>query len=218
MKIEVLMTRDVVTVGPDTPLKAVAELLSERHISGIPVCDAEGTVLGVVSEADIVRTEQGVGPDVGGRLHWLFRRLDDEIAKLGARTAGEAMTAPALVVRPVEPASVAARLMVQHGINRVPVVANGKLVGIVTRADLVRAFHRSDDEIAEEIREDVLHRALWIDPESLSVEVEDGIVTVSGPVETPLTLESVVHDIRRVPGVVDIHSHLHSRVGEKRRS
>ncbi len=218
MKIERLMTRTVLSVTPDTPLKDVAALLSEYHISGMPVCAAGGTVLGVVSEADILRTEQGIAPDVGGRLHWFFRRLDDEIDKLGARTAGAAMTAPALTVRPVEDAAAAARLMVGHRINRLPVVAQGKLVGIITRADLVRAFHRTDDEIAEEIRDDVLRDALWIAPDTLCLTVEDGVVTVSGPVGTDLDAETVVYSIRRVPGVVEVRSELHSRAGETRRS
>lgn len=218
MKIERLMTRDVVSVPPEAPLKDVAALLSEKHISGMPVCDADGTVLGVVSEADILRTEQGIGPDVGGRLRWFFRRLDDEIDKLRARTAGEAMTSPALTLRPIEQVSAAARLMLLHRINRLPVVSKGKLVGIVTRADLVRAFHRSDDEIAEEIRDEVLRGALWIAPDTLGVTVVDGVVTVSGPVGTELDVESVVHAIRRVPGVMDVHSELHSRAAETRHS
>lgn len=217
MKIERLMSWDVVTVAPETPLKDAAALLSEKHISGVPVCAGDGTVLGVLSEADVLRTEQGIGPDVGGRLRWFFRRLDDEIDKLGARTAGEAMTAPALTIGPREPASAAARFMVTYGINRLPVVADGKLVGIITRADLVRAFHRTDEEIADEIRDDVLRGDLWIEPESLRLKVEDGVVTVSGPIETDLVLETVLHGIRRVPGVVDIHSQLHSRAGESRR-
>jgi CBS domain-containing protein len=216
MKIERLMTRDVVSVTPDTPLKNVAALLSEKHISGLPVCAADGTVVGVVSEADIVRTEQGIGPDVGGRLRWFFRRLDDDLDKLGARTAGEAMTSPALTVRPIERVSAAARLMLLHRVNRLPVVADGKLVGIVTRADLVRAFHRSDDELAEEIRDEVLRGALWIAPDTLALSVEDGVVTVSGPVGSELELETVLRSIRQVPGVVDVHSELHTRAGEAR--
>lgn len=214
--VEGLMTHEVVTVRPDTPLKDVASLLTERHISGLPVCAEDGVVLGVVSEADILRTEQGIAPDAGGRLQWFFRRLDDEIDKLHARTAGEAMTAPALTVRPGEAAAVAARLMLLHRINRLPVVCDGKLVGIVTRADLVRAFHRTDAEIEEEIREQVIRGALWIDPQTLSLAVQDGAVTVAGPVATDLDAAAVVSGIRRVPGVIDVHSQLHSRAREKR--
>jgi CBS domain-containing protein len=217
MKIEHLMTRDVVHVTADTPLKDVAALMSEKHISGMPVCDADGKVLGVVSEADILRTEQGIGPDVGGRLQWFFRRLDDDLEKIRARTAGEAMTAPALTVRPSDQTHVAARTMLLYRINRLPVVSEGKLVGIVTRADLVRAFHRTDEEIADEIRDDILRDALWIEPDTVEVEVKDGIVRVGGPVATDLEVQAVVHCIRRVPGVVDVRSELHSRAGEKRR-
>lgn len=216
MKIERLMTRDVVTASLDTPLKDVAALLTEKHISGLPVCAADGTVVGVISEADIVRAEQGIGPEVGGRLRWFFRRLDDDLDKLRARTAGEAMTSPALTVRPIEQVSVAARLMLLHRVNRLPVVAGGKLLGIVTRADLVRAFQRSDDELAEEIRDEVLRGALWIAPDTLALTVEDGVVRVSGPVGTELELESVLRSIRRVPGVVDVQSELHARAGEAR--
>jgi CBS domain-containing protein len=216
MKIEHLMTRDVVTVTPTTPLKDVAVLLTEKHISGAPVCAEDGTILGVVSEADILRTEQGIGPNIGGRLQWLFRRLDDDFDKLQARTAGEAMTAPALTVRPVEPASAAARLMLLHHINRLPVTFEGKLVGIVTRADLVRAFHRTDAQIEEEIRDEVIRGTLWIDPETLGLTVKDGAVTLSGPVGTDLDAAAVVSCIRRVPGVVEVRSQLHSRAGETR--
>jgi len=203
-------------VSPETRLKDVAVLLSEKQISGLPVCDADGTVTGVISEADIVRTEQGIGPDVGGRLRWFFRRLDDDLDKLRARTAGEAMTSPALTVRPIEQVSAAARLMLLHRVNRLPVVADGKLVGIVTRADLVRAFHRSDNELAEEIRDEVLRGALWIAPVTLALSVEDGVVTVSGPVGTELELATVISSIRQVPGVVDVRSELHARAGEAR--
>src|SRR5665647_3559680 len=155
MRIEKIMTRDVITAAPDTPLKVVAQLLVDNRISGVPVCGPNGEVLGVVSEADILRKEEGVSPDLARPLAWLVRRLDGELDKIGARTAGEAMTAPALTVRPTQHTSAVARLMVDYAINRVPVVAGDRLVGIVSRADLVRAFTRSDEEIEREIREDV---------------------------------------------------------------
>ena len=210
------MTPEVVSVTPATRLKDAAALLSEQHISGMPVCAPDGAVLGVLSEADILRSEQGISPNAGGPLHWLFRRLDDELDKLKARTAEDAMTAPALTVRPEDDVALAARLMVAKRINRLPVVSKGTLVGIVDRADLVRAFHRSDHELAEEIRESVLRSEHWIDPESLGLVVEDGVVTIWGPVENDLALQTVVHGILRVPGVVDVRSQLHSRAGEQR--
>jgi CBS domain-containing protein len=210
MKIEKLMTRDVLTVAPETPLKDVAALLSSNHISGAPVCAADGSVLGVVSEADILRKEQGIAPDAGRRFAWLFRMYDRELDKVNARTAGDAMTAPALTVRPGEQASAAAHLMLEHRINRLPVVSDGRLVGIVTRADLVRAFHRSDAEIEEQLREEVLRDMLWVLPETLRLVVEDGVVTVEGAVESEATAEAVVYCMRQVPGVVEVHARLRS--------
>ena len=149
MKVEQLMTHDPLTVRLDTSLKDVAAILSSQGISGLPVLDGDSRVLGVVSEADILRKEQGLGGPRGGVLGWLDRGAPDP--KLEARTAGEAMTSPALTIGPGRPAAEAAKLMVERGINRLPVISRGRLVGIVTRADLVRAFHRPDEEIEREI-------------------------------------------------------------------
>jgi CBS domain-containing protein len=216
MKIEEVMTRDVLTVTPELPLRDVAQLLTHNHVSGVPVCSQGGRVLGVVSEADILRREQGFPPALGGRLAWLFRRLDDELTKLGALTAGDAMTAPALTVSPTQRIADAARLMVTNRINRLPVVAHGRLVGIVSRADLVRAFQRSDAEIEREIREDVLLRIMLVSPEEFELAVEGGVVTISGGVSTRFDAEILERCLWRVPGVVEVHAELHDRSGVAR--
>jgi CBS domain-containing protein len=215
MKIEKLMTCPVVTVTAETPLKEVAALLTEHHISGVPVADGVGSVLGVVSEADILRKERGFAPGAGRRFSWLLRRFDGELDKLSAQTAGEAMTSPALTVRPTGDVSAAAHLMVERRINRLPVVERGALVGIVTRADIVRAFSRADAELALEIREEVLRRTMWMDPDSLGLDVTDGVVTVWGAVDTDADVDGVVANIRRVPGVLDVHPDLRSRAREE---
>jgi CBS domain-containing protein len=219
MKITELMTDDVVTIAPETPLKQVAAILSTNHISGAPVCNRNGEVLGVISEADILRKEEGVSADVGGPFRWLLRRLDGETAKVAARTAAEAMTSPPVTIRATASAAVAARLMIERRVNRLPVMSNGDLVGIVTRADLVRAFHRSDETIAAEIRDDVIAHALWLAPETLDLAVRDGVVTISGLVETDADAEVAERLIRRIPGVLDVHADLQARVhtrGERR--
>jgi CBS domain-containing protein len=217
MKLETIMTREVLSVQPETPVKDVAQLLSKHHISGVPVCDADGAVLGVCSEADILRKVEGIPAHVGGRFARLFRRLDGELDKVAARTAGEAMTAPALTGRPTQQVSNAARIMIAHRINRLPIVNAGRLVGIVTRADIVRAFHRSDDEIAEEIRSEVLHDALWVAPEALELTVAEGVVTLRGTVETQYDADAAARLVRRVPGVVDARVELGWRRQEPER-
>ncbi len=215
MKIQDLMTKDVVSVRTDATLKDVAEILSVQRISGLPVLDEEGRLVGVVSEADILTKARGKKRE-GGILTWLGDGRDVAARKLLARTAGEAMTAPVVFVSPTAPVFEAATLMVDRNVNRLPVVdAEGRLVGIVTRADLVRAFTRSDDEIAREVREDVLLHALWIDPTAIDVQVENGEVTLVGQVETRGTAELAELFARRVLGVVAVHSKLGWCVDDK---
>ena len=207
MKIEDLMTRDVISVLPEATLKEVATILVERRISGVPVCNEGGRVLGVVSEADILHKEQGFEPSEGlfGRL---AERADGERARAEARTAGDAMTTPALTIEPWAPVPVAARLMLEKHVNRLPVVQHGRLIGIVTRADLVRAFHRTDEEIERELVEDVVRRTLWLSPETIQIQVSDGEVTLAGATETRTIAQLLESFAGRVPGVVGVRSEL----------
>jgi CBS domain-containing protein len=213
MKVQDVMTRDVKTVSPDASLKDVAEMLVRSRISGLPVVDASGAVLGVVSEADIVGKEAGSAPEQSllGRL--LHGSPDD--SRLDARTAGEAMTAPAITVQSDREVAEAARVMTDRGVNRLPVVdADGTLAGIVTRADLVRAFLRTDTEIERELRESVVTQKLWIDPTDLQITVENGEVALRGKVESKSDAELLEYFATRVPGVVSVHSTLRWRLDE----
>jgi CBS domain-containing protein len=223
MRVEEVMTRDVAVVSPATSLRAVARLLSERRISGAPVCDGTGRVVGVVSEADVLAKEEGAALDAGSPLAWLVGDTRDR-RKAAATTAGEAMTAPPITIEPRAQVSEAARTMVERGVDRLPVVEDGRLVGIVTRADLVRAFTRSDREIQREIEQDVLLRTLWISPARVSIAVDDGSVTLRGTVDTKTEAQLAAAHVRRVPGVVDVRAEelewrfddLERRVGKAR--
>lgn len=207
MKVRDLMTEDVVTVSPQTPLKEVARLLTEWRISGAPVVGVEGYVLGVVSEADILWKEE---PGRRRRMEWLHALDDRGRMKSSAVDAGEAMTTPAVMIDENAFVSDAARLMLDRGIKRLPVVSKGSLVGIVTRSDLIRAFARRDEEIEREIRDDVLMHAHWIPPGSIQVTVDKGRVRLLGEVETPDLADSVRFFVERVPGVVSVDSRLRS--------
>lgn len=208
MKIEELMTRDPVAVGPDTPLKDVATILLEHRISGVPVIGERLEVLGVVSEADIVAKEAGPESHDRRMIAWLLggRELDEQ--KLAARTAAEAMTSPAVTIAVGRTVTEAARLMTNDGIKRLPVVDDeGALIGIVTRTDLVRAFARTDREIEREIRDTVL-RTLWIEEPGLNLRVEHGEVRLSGKIQRRADAELLETFAARVPGVVAVHSTL----------
>jgi CBS domain-containing protein len=205
------MTRNVITVEPTTPIKDVAQLLIDRRISGVPVVDANGALVGVISEADLLIKEAGELGLARRRFGWLLGE-DEETrsrrAKIAAATAGEAMTTPPVTASPALPIVAAAERMTAHRVNRLPVVEDGRLVGIVTRADLVRSFVRSDGEIAATVREEVLHRILWLDPAAFRVSVRDGIVSVAGRVERRSTAIAIEHAIAMVPGVVRVDAEL----------
>jgi CBS domain-containing protein len=214
MKIQEIMQRDVVTVAPHTSLKDAAALLVRHRISGLPVCAEDGRVVGVISEADIVQKEQTDDFASTAILGRLIDQAYGDADRFAARTVGGAMTSPALTVRSRDEVAHAAHVMITRRVNRLPVVDGARLVGIVTRSDLVRAFDRDDEAILHEIEEEVLRSMLWIDPETLEITVEDGVVTLDGPVETKTIAEIVRACVRRVPGVVDVESHLTWRIDD----
>jgi CBS domain-containing protein len=208
MKIEDAMTAPVETVRPEASLKDVADIFAERGFGGLPVVDEEQRMLGVITEADIVLKEQAEVPMRGlGRV--LRRREADALRrKVEARTVGEAMTSPVVTVEHWLSVSAAAELMIEHGVNRLPVLQGRELVGIITRHDLVRAFARSDSEIEQEIRDDTFANVAL--PESLRVMVKDGEVLLRGEVESKYEAEAIPSLIRRIPGVVAVDSELNA--------
>lgn len=204
-----VMTQPVLSVRRTTSLKEVAQLLVDNRISGLPVVDIDGTVLGVVSEADFLVKESGEGAVRHRPLAGLLgesRTSRSQLDKVHATRTADAMTTPAITIEPSRPIGEAATLMTLRKVNRLPVVENGRLVGIVTRADLVRAYVRSDEDLAETIRQDVIRRTLWLDPAAFAVEVKDGIASISGHVERKSTAEMVAHATAVVPGIVDVEA------------
>jgi CBS domain-containing protein len=207
MKVKDVMTTDVVSVPPGASLKEAARLMVERRISGLPVVDASGGVLGVISEGDLLVKERGGSLDARGFLAWLIGAQEDGWSKLEARVVGEAMTTPAATIGPERPVATAATLMLDREVNRLPVVdRDGRLVGIVTRADLVRAFARADAEVAREIRDEVIGRQLWLAEDTVTVEVAAGEVVLRGSVERRGDAEVLPKLAAHVPGVVAVSS------------
>ena len=206
MKVHEIMTTEVVTTTPETLLKEAAAELVRRRVSGMPVIE-NGRVVGVLSEADILAKE-GAEEKQGGFLQWLLDPADPWLSsRFDAVTVADAMSSPARTIKPDRTVADAATLMLEEKVNRLPVVDAGEaLVGLVSRADLVRAFVRSDDEILSEIQEDVLKRVMWINPSEVEVTVEDGVVTLKGEVASEADWELLPTFVRRVPGVVDVSS------------
>lgn len=201
MNVRDLMTTDVVVAHPTTPLKAVAHLLVEHRIGGLPVVDEARRVVGVLSEADFLVKEAGERGRPGplGWLLWGAREAAVERHRIHAVTAGEAMTRPAVTISADRPVREAARVMTETGINRLPVVEAGRLVGIVTRADLVRAFARTDDELLAAAR----HAVRAVDGLTVT-SVLDGVVTLAGMVSHPAVAESATRVVAEIEGVVAV--------------
>ncbi len=203
MKVRDVMTRQVVTARPEMSLRDLALLLSEHRISGMPVLDGNGSVIGIVSEADILAKERGPEPVHGGGLSWLFgeRAAPDDLRRRAATTVGEAMTTPAITIEQDRPLREAAACMLDRGINRLPVTVDGLLVGILSRADLVRAYIRRDAEALAAIRDQVIRKTMWLDPDDMIVEVHEGVARLAGTVDRQSTAAIIERLVALVDGI-----------------
>ncbi|TJZ58968.1 CBS domain-containing protein [Streptomyces piniterrae] len=185
-----VMTGDVVRAWRTTPRKDVESWLDTYDISGLPVVDTDDKVIGVVSTTDLRLTRQRTGSDE-------------------PPTAGELMSAPAVTVRADDSLVRAARFMAEHRIERLPVVdEEARLVGIVTRRDLLRIFLRTDGEIRDEVIDEVMVRALWLTPQTVEVAVHDGVVTLRGRLENSADVGIAVSMTRQIDGVVGVVNRL----------
>lgn len=202
MRVKDIMTVNVAAVWQDATLKQAAELMVERGISGVPVINREGRVLGVLSETDIV-PKAASRPESAGMIGLFASRNVDE-RHLHAVTAADAMTAPAVTIEADASIAEAARLMVDHDVSRLPVILGGKLVGIVSGADIVRAFTRTDDAILEELQRSIHDHNLWDCLRELDVKVIGGEVTIAGRVNAGTVAHIIEALAWRVPGVVSV--------------
>jgi CBS domain-containing protein len=209
MRVRDLMNADVITTGRDASLHEAARRLVEHDIGGMPVVDERGRVIGVISESDIVVKERRAEPG-DGRVPWLFELPGESERRRDAVTVDQAMSSPAIVIDASRSVSEAAARMLDEGVHRLPVLDEGRLVGMLTRSDLLRAFTRTDGEIEREIRDDVLKRSLWISPEDVRVSVDHGAVVLDGNVHAESEAELVRALVSSVPGVVSIDAHLKS--------
>jgi CBS domain-containing protein len=198
-----VMTKEVVTVGPETGFKTCVDLLRLHTISALPVVDGEERLLGIVSEADLLRKEESQAS----------RGHKDRKAK--ARTAAEAMTSPAWSVGPAASLAQAARLMHSKKVKRLPVVEpGGRLVGIVSRVDLLKPYLRSDESIRREIAVQLFEQTLFIDPQTFDVDVQGGVVRLSGELETKSLGGLAAKLAEGVEGVVAVDNRLTYRLDD----
>ncbi|MFD5393248.1 CBS domain-containing protein [Streptomyces sp. NPDC127097] len=197
-----VMTQTVVAIGQEARFKEIVQTMEQWKVSALPVLVGEGRVIGVVSEADLLPKEEfrEANPD---RMEQL--RQPEEVRKADALTAGELMTAPALTVHAGETLAQAARTMAYKSVKRLPVVdSEGMLQGIVSRSDLLKVFLRSDEDLAAEVRAEVVDRLFPDSAEELSVSVTDGVVALSGRTRNMSLIPVAARLVRAVEGVVDV--------------
>jgi CBS domain-containing protein len=201
-----IMTARVIAVREDATFREMAAMLRSSRVSAFPVIDRAGRVAGVVSEADLLAKAAGHDESQGFLDSVLHHREHEKAAGV---TAGELMTSPAVTIGPDEPAQEAARRMASRRVKPLPVVSGtGHLVGIVSRADVLAVFDRTDDDIRREVTDTVILGSFLVDPRSLSITVHDGIVTSAGEPEADEVGHLMVTAVRHVEGVVAVRDRL----------
>lgn len=201
---DVMNTR-VIALKRTADFKEIVSVLRRHGVSACPVVNDEGQVIGVVSEADLLFKEADPGTPCGSiRLRW---KLSEE-SKVNAVTAGHLMTSPAVTIHPDTPVTVAARVMQDRRLKRLPVVTDdGTLVGIVSRADVLSVYERPDGDILDEVRT-VMAGEFALDPANFGVTVTAGIVTITGLIKDQDTALELVARVRHAEGVVAVRDRL----------
>jgi len=203
-----VMTTDVVTVHPDASFKQVVRLLAECHVDGAPVVDEDGTVLGMVSGSDLTCHEEEPP-----RLASLIgRTARQHVRKSRGRTARDLMSAPVRTTTPSDSVCAALAEMGRGKVGRLVVVEDGRLVGILTRSDVLRTYLRSDEELQREVEQAV--RAEVCSPSRLTVTVDDGVVRLSGWVERTSCAWAASAAAHAVAGVVQVEDDLTSDIDD----
>lgn len=193
MNVVDLMTTEVIAVSRDTGLREAARLMFRNRVSGLPITEPDGTLIGIITEADFLRLE--VERQEGAR---------DQVA-----TVGEVMSIGVVTIRPEMEIYEAAKIMAVQEVRRLPVVDDdNRLLGVISRADIVSIFTRPDDVIEDEIREDLLRRVLFIDPDELGVSVTNGVVALSGEVGTRAEASMLEELTNRLDGVFGVETKL----------
>jgi len=221
------MTRKVVTVAPETPVIAVAKLLVERRLSAVPVTDPQGRVLGIISEGDLMRR-----PEIGTETHapWWFRAFaaPDTLAKRFVKSHGlvatDVMTRGVVTIALDASLAEAAELMEQYRVKRLPVTQEDRLIGVIARADLVRALVAApppaagadDDAAVRERLEDAFERERWVPFDGVAATVVGHTAHLWGSVPSDEQRKAVELLARGVPGVEAVKNHLTVEPGEVR--
>ncbi|MEU8687945.1 CBS domain-containing protein [Streptomyces sp. NPDC048665] len=201
-----VMTRAVVAVGRRARFKDMVERMEQWQVSALPVLAGDGRVIGLVSEADLLPKEEFRGSDPD---RFTQRRQLADLAKAGAVAAEDLMSTPAVTVHADATLAEAARIMALRHVKRLPVVnAEGMLEGVVSRADLLKVFLRPDNDLADEIRRDIVDVLFPAPVEPVHITVVDGVATLTGRVQDVTDIALAARLVRGVEGLVGVDCRL----------
>lgn len=201
MQVMDVMTSNVITVSPETALSEAARLMFRNRVSGLPVCDSSSCLIGIITEADFLRLEVA---------------REEAVDPPSVETVGEVMSRSVVTIAADSSIADAARSMVINDVNRLPVVDDdSNLLGIISRLDVVAVFTRPDEVIEDEIREDVLRRVLFVDPESIEVSVSSGVARFTGEIGTRNEASLLEELVRRLDGIVRVDNQLTWRIDDR---
>jgi len=215
------MTKDVVSVPPDMSVLEIAQLMTHKRISGLPVVAPDGDVLGIVSEGDLLRRAEFGTEETPARWPAMLAQsheLARSFSKIHGHKAHDVMARPVVSVQHDAEINAVADTLARHGIKRVPVMKDGKLAGIVSRSDIVRALcqvkapggndvHLGNGLIHKAIT-DAMHGKPWLDTSYLNVSVNNGVVHLSGYVQSKDHSEAVRVLIEEIPGVSNVEQNV----------
>jgi CBS domain-containing protein len=205
VKVNDVMTSEVKTISGDEPLKEAARVMVKAGISGLPVVDDNRKVIGIITEADFVSAE--ADRSWGRQRRRLLANFLGEAEHPKAKTVADSMTKNPHTVDGSSTVTEAARMMTELRVKRLPVVTpDGTLCGIISRADVMGAFARPDEDLRGEIIDEVVIGVLQLDPDKLSVDVVDGVVQLDGSVESRTDARLLQELAVRVEGVISVNS------------
>ncbi|MEV7098611.1 CBS domain-containing protein [Amycolatopsis sp. NPDC051045] len=204
-----VMTRAVITVGPELPFKDLVQVIVTSGVSAVPVVTPEGTMIGVVTEADLL-CRQAHEDDVPGAAcpHFAGHLTKEDWRKAAGQTAATLMSTSPDTTSPAATLPAVARLLTQRRVRRLFVLQDEKLVGVVARRDVLRSFLRTDDDVQSDVDHTVFDEALHANRNNVLASVEHGVVLLTGRLEYEADVATAERMTRAVPGVVDVRNRM----------
>ena len=214
MKVKEVMTPEVVTVGPEMPFKEIIDCMARSELSCLPVIDQNRSLVGIITEADLI-SKEAYGTRRRRALalvsDLLSKRDHPWVAKAAGVRAADVMSKDVVVCRPRDDIRSVAKRMLERRVKRIPVMEDGRLVGIVSRHDVLAVLDRPDELIARDVERALVHDPDRPDDHHVRFSVRDGIVTLFGDARYAWDKPVVVSIVRGIPGVIDVDSRLHHR-------